>query len=141
MSRRRQGRELVLGCLYAYFSTGEAAEAIFRAQAGRVTYDADTLAYAKRLFLRAISDAEVIDRVIRDRALNWDFARIGLVEKNILRMGIAELWFFPETPAKVVIDEAVDLAREFGAAESGTFINGILDAVYKAMDQAPSDKP
>lgn len=134
MSRRRQGRELVLGCLYAHFSTGEEPEAIFRVQAGRVTYDADTIAYAKRLFLKTVAEADVIDRTIRDRATNWDFSRIGYVEKNLLRAAIAELWHFPETPAKVIIDEAVEMAKEFGAAESGSFINGVLDAVYKLME-------
>jgi N utilization substance protein B len=134
MSRRRQGRELVLGCLYAHFSTGEAPDAIFRVQAARVTYDADTLTYAKRLFIKTIAEAETIDGAIRDRATNWDFSRIGYVEKNILRAAVAELWFFPETPAKVVIDEAVEMAKEFGSAQSGSFINGVLDAVYKQME-------
>lgn len=127
----------MLGCLYAHFSTGEAPETIFREQAGRVTYDADTLAYAKRLFIKTVAEAETIDKSIRDRAVNWDFSRIGYVEKNILRMAIAELWHFPETPAKAVIDEAVELAKEFGSAESGSFINGILDAVYKQSADSP----
>lgn len=123
-----------MGCLYAHFSTGEEPETIFRVQSGRVTYDADTLGYAMRLFLKTIAEADVIDRTIRDRATNWDFSRIGYVEKNILRASIAELWHFPETPAKVIIDEAVEMAKEFGSAESGSFINGVLDAVYKQME-------
>lgn len=123
-----------MGCLYAHFSTGEEPETIFRVQSGRVTYDADTLGYAKRLFLKTIAEADVIDRTIRDRATNWDFSRIGYVEKNILRASIAELWHFPETPAKVIIDEAVEMAKEFGSSESGSFINGVLDAVYKQME-------
>lgn len=127
-----------MGCLYAHFSTGEAPEAIFRVQAGRVTYDADTLTYSKRLFLRTVAEADVIDRTIRDRATNWDFSRIGYVEKNILRAAIAEMWFFPETPAKVIIDEAVELAQEFGSAGSGNFVNGVLDAVYKLSVDAGS---
>lgn len=144
MSRRRQGRELVLGCLYAHYSTGEEPEVIFRVQAGRVTYDADTLTFAKRLFLKTVAEAETIDQTIRDRAANWDFSRIGYVEKNILRASIAELWFFPETPAKVIIDEAVEIAQDFGAAGSGSFINGVLDSVYKQMEPdkaGPSTTP
>ncbi len=144
MSRRRQGRELVLGCLYAHYSTGEAPESIFRVQSGRVTYDADTLTFAKRLFLKTVEEAETIDQTIRDRATNWDFSRIGYVEKNILRASIAELWFFPETPAKVIIDEAIEIAQDFGAAGSGSFINGVLDSVYKQMEPdkaGPSTTP
>lgn len=133
---------MVLGCLYAHFSTGEEPEAIFRVQAGRVTYDADTLTYAKRLFIKTVAEAETIDRTIRDLAANWDFSRIGYVEKNILRAGIAEMWFFPETPAKVIIDEAVEMAKEFGAADSGSFVNGILNAVYKqSVNADPGSAP
>ena len=130
MSRRRQGRELVLGCLYAHYSTGQEPESVFAGQAARVTYDSETLAYARRIFLQAIAAAETIDKTIRDGAAHWDFARIGSVEKNILRAAIGELWFCPETPAAVVIDEAVEMAKEYAGAESGRFVNGILDWVY-----------
>jgi N utilization substance protein B len=139
MSRRRQARELVLGCLYAHYSVGEPVDVVFDGQAKRVTYDAGTLDYARRLFYRTVEDGEKIDRMIRDLATNWDFSRIGAVEKNILRASIAELWHCPETPARVVIDEAVEMAKDYGGAESGRFINGILDAVYKQTDSAPAD--
>ena len=139
MSRRRQARELVLGCLYAHYSVGEPVEAVFDGQAKRVTYDAGTLDYARRLFLKTVEDGEKIDRTIRDLAANWDFSRIGAVEKNILRASIAELWHCPETPGRVIIDEAVDLAKEYAGAESSRFINGILDAVYKQTENALTD--
>jgi len=137
MSRRRQGRELVLGCLYAHFSTGQEPEAVFDAQAARVTYDADTVAYARRIYAKAIAEGEKIDRTIREAATHWDFARIGAVEKNVLRAAIAELWFCPETPARVIMDEAVELTKQYAGAESGAFVNGILDSVYKRSDATP----
>ncbi len=139
MSRRRQARELVLGCLYAHYSVGEPVETVFDGQAKRVTYDTGTLDYARRLFFKTVEDGEKIDRTIRDLAANWDFSRIGAVEKNILRASIAELWHCPETPGRVIIDEAVDLAKEYAGAESGRFINGILDAVYKQTENAAAD--
>ena len=131
MSRRRQGRELALGCLYAHFSTGEAVESIFEGQAKRASCDADTEAYAKRLFLAAIDHAEEIDRTIRDLSAKWDFSRIGAIEKNVLRLAIAELRYCLETPAKVVINEAIELAHDYAGEESHAFVNGILDRVYK----------
>ena len=133
MSRRRQGRELVLGCLYAHFSTGEDPEAIFRVQAGRVTYDADTLGYAKRLFLKSVAEADVIDRTIRDRATNWDFSRIAILDRLILRMAICELLYFKEIPPKVTMNEAIELAKLFSTERSGQFVNGVLDAVLNDM--------
>jgi N utilization substance protein B len=93
--------------------------------------DKETESYARRLFLTAVTEGEVIDRAIREGAINWDFGRIGHVEKNLLRLAIAELWYFPETPGKVVINEAVELAREYAGEESCSFINALLDRVYK----------
>jgi N utilization substance protein B len=132
MSRRRQGRELALGCLYAHHSTGQPIDDVFAGQAKRMTYDRDTEDYARRLFKAAIEHGEEIDQAIRESAVNWDFARIGHVEKNILRLAIAEMRFFLDTPAKVVINEALELARAYVDEESRAFINGILDRVYKS---------
>lgn len=131
MSRRRQGRELALGCLYAHFSTGEAVETVFEGQAKRASCDAETEAYAHRIFLATIDHAEEIDRTIRELSAKWDFSRIGAIEKNLLRLAIAELRYCLETPAKVVINEAVELARDYAGEESHAFVNGILDRVYK----------
>jgi len=131
MSRRRQGRELALGCLYAHYSTGQPVEDVFMGQAKRMSCDQGTQEYARRLLQAAIDHGEEIDRDIRERATNWDFGRIGQMEKNILRLSIAELRFLPETPAKVIINEALELTREFAGEESRTFVNAILDRVYK----------
>lgn len=132
MSRRRQARELVLGCLYAYSMTGEDPDAVFGEQSKRQTYDAATVEYARRIFRDAYGRAEEIDRVIRAQSEHWDFARIGAVEKNILRAAVAELSSCPETPGAVVINEAVELAKSYASERSGAFVNGILDAVYKS---------
>jgi N utilization substance protein B len=131
MSRRRQGRELVLGCLYAHYSTGQALNEVFDGQAKRMSCDKSTQVYARKVLDAAIDHGEEIDRDIRELATNWDFSRIGQMEKNILRMAIAELRFLPETPAKVIINEALELTREFAGEESRAFVNAIIDRVYK----------
>jgi len=139
MSRRRQGRELALGCLYAHFSTGEPVETVFEGQSRRMTTDAETASYAHRLFASAVEHGEEIDRLIRESSVNWDFARIGQIEKNILRLAIAELKFCLETPAAVAINEALELARDYAAEESRSFINAVLDRVYKGGNAAASN--
>ena len=131
MSRRRQGRELALGCLYAHYSTGQLVDEVFTGQAKRMSCDQGTQGYARRLVQAAIDHGEEIDRVIREGSTNWDFGRIGQMEKNILRISIAELRYLPETPAKVIINEALELTREFAGEESRSFVNAILDRVYK----------
>lgn len=131
MSRRRQGRELALGCLYAHYSTGQDLDEVFAGQATRMSCDQGTQEYSRRLLQAAIDHGEEIDRDIREMATNWDFGRIGQMEKNILRISIAELRFLPETPAKVIINEALELTKEFAGEESRAFVNAILDRVYK----------
>ncbi len=126
---------MALGCLYAHYSTGEAVETVFAGQAARMTCDADTEGYARRLFLSAVEHGEEVDRLIRDQAVNWDFARIGYMEKNILRLAISELKYFIETPAKVVMNEAIELARDYVDEASRSFINGVLDRVYKLENE------
>jgi len=71
----------------------------------------------------------------------WDINRMGLVDRNILRLALYELTMPERTPVRVVLDEAIELAREFGTEESPAFVNGVLDAVRKRMqgeEQAPS---
>ena len=144
MSRRRQARELVLGCLYARESTGQDPEAIFADQSMRQSYDPATREYARRIFACACDNAETIDRAIKAGAAHWNFDRIGSVEKNILRAAIAELKHCPETPAAVIIDEAVELAKAYAGEDSGGFVNGVLDWVYKHSEEdevpAPRDR-
>lgn len=64
---------------------------------------------------------------------NWDFQRIAILDRVILRMGICELIFFKEIPPKVSMNEAIELAKLFSTERSGQFINGVLDAVLNEM--------
>ena len=76
-----------------------------------------------------------IDRRISEKAENWKLDRMPLVDRNVLRMAIYEM-SRKETPAAVVIDEALELARQFSGDESVSFINGVLDAVHREQDAA-----
>ena len=78
-----------------------------------------------------------IDEAIETQVRNWKMERIGGVERNILRLGIYELLFAPDPqPRRVVINEAVDIAKYFCSAESGRFVNGVLDAIAKKRDES-----
>lgn len=83
------------------------------------------------------SQAEEIDRQIEARSANWRLERMAVVDRNILRLAIYEL-SRAEVPAVVIIDEAIELARQFSNQESLSFINGVLDAVYKQAKGAGS---
>lgn len=88
-------------------------------------------AYTRELCREAWSRHEGYDQVIRSTADHWDVGRMAIVDRNILRMALYELIERPDVPARVVIDEAIELGREFGAAETPHFINGVLDAIWK----------
>jgi len=91
-----------------------------------------TRAFANKLFEGAAKDIAVLDALIVGHADNWRFERLAAIDRAILRLAIHEMRV-GETPAKVVLNEAVDLAKKFSSEESGAFVNGILDAVHKSL--------
>lgn len=83
-----------------------------------------------------------IDRIITETAPEWPLESITVVDRNILRLGIYELRFAtaPDVPPKVAINESIELAKTFGGASSGKFVNGILGAIYKQMGEPRKDE-
>jgi N utilization substance protein B len=91
-----------------------------------------TRAFANKLFEGAAQEAAALDATIVKHADNWRFERLAAIDRAILRLAIHEL-NGKDTPAKVVLNEAVELAKKFSSEESGAFVNGILDAVHKSL--------
>jgi N utilization substance protein B len=81
---------------------------------------------------------ELIDALIADVSKSYDFERIPRIERNILRLGVFELFFSSATPPKVAIAEAIRLTRKFSSAESAAFVNAILDGLYQSVVQKRS---
>ena len=80
-----------------------------------------------------VSKLAEIDDIIKKHATEWPIDQITLVDRNVLRLGIYELLFLKQVPPKVVINEAVELAKTFGGESSGKFLNGVLGTLYKEM--------
>ncbi len=105
-----------------------------------------TLADAHELLSGALAARDEADSILARHAKHWDMSRLALVDRNILRLAAAEL-LDRQTPPKVVISEAIRLAREFSTADSGRFVNGVIDAVLKELqaddpaDDAASANP
>lgn len=91
-----------------------------------------TRAFANRLFEGAAQDTAAIDELIVKQAENWRLERLAVIDRAILRLAIYELRT-TDTPPKVILNEAVDLAKKFSSEEAGSFVNGILDAVRKSL--------
>lgn len=103
--------------------------------------DDDTRAFARSLVERAVAEAARVDELITAASRNWRLERMSRVDRNILRLATGEL--LPSTagaaptPVRIVINEAIELAKRFGTAESAAFVNGILDRVAAALGRGP----
>jgi N utilization substance protein B len=91
-----------------------------------------TRAFANKLFEGAAKDVAILDALIVGHSDNWRFERMAAIDRAILRLAIHEM-NGRDTPPKVVLNEAVELAKKFSSAESGAFVNGVLDAVHKSL--------
>lgn len=89
-----------------------------------------------RLIKGVTANLEDLDRMIESRSHNWRLARMAGVDRNILRLAVYEMTFCQDVPNKVAINEAIELAKDFGTDESGSFINGILDSIR--LDCSPN---
>ena len=78
-----------------------------------------------------------VDELLKKFSTNWPQDRMAVIDRNILRLGISELIFDSTTPPKVVINEAIEIAKKFGTDESPDFINGILDQIFKGSKVVP----
>jgi len=90
-------------------------------------------AYLVKLVEGVAAHQEELDALIRQYSEHWRLERMAAVDRNVLRLALFELKYQPTIPAKVVINEAVELAKRYGSEESGAFVNGILDRVREAV--------
>ena len=130
---RRKARELALQTLYA-LEIGEAQgewQAVFDRIAEAAFCAPENRLYARDLVHKTVASLVAIDERIIRHAANWELKRMAALDRNILRLAVCELVNFSEVPFKVVIDEAVELAKLYGTDESGRFVNGIIDSIRR----------
>jgi N utilization substance protein B len=133
---RRESRRLALQVLYAADLTPrEAPDAVFERVAENFDLHPGALAFAKELVCGTMAARDAIDARIAAHARNWRLERMAAVDRNLLRLSVYELTA-TDTPAQVVINEAVELARNFGGDRSPAFVNGVLDAIARDVEPA-----
>ena len=98
--------------------------------------DDETRGFTEDLYRIATSRSVEIDGLIEQHSQNWRLERMPVVDRNLLRAGIAEMLGFPKTPAAIVINESLEVARRYAAPESIHFLNGVLDAVARDLLKA-----
>jgi len=138
MTKRRQARELVLRGLYAYEILPRDADEIFVDLTKGSELEEEHIRFARHYFDLVVKKTEFLDREISIIAENWDIERIALIDKLIIRMALCEMYFMPDIPEKVAINEAIDLSKVYSTLESSAFVNGILDAAL-AKSRRPVD--
>ncbi|MFH1143115.1 MAG: transcription antitermination factor NusB [Candidatus Eisenbacteria bacterium] len=126
---RPKAREVVMRVLYEAEVTGDDAREILALAFGRLRLTAEGRRYAEALLEARLRHRTRLDKEIQATLEHWDLDRLGLVERSILRLAAAELFHLPETPARVVLDEALCLAHRYGDPRSAGFVNGVLDAL------------
>lgn len=131
MGMRRRARELALQLLYQHEHTGADLEAMQR-EFDEWTGATDSVReFADFLLRGTLANLEELDEELGVQTAHWRLERLAAVDRNILRLALFELTRLPDTPPAVVIDEAIEIAKKFGAEESGRFVNGVLDGFVK----------
>ena len=129
MRKRTQARELALQILYKRDLNPEPIETILNSFCESKPFPEDIRQYADRLVRGTVENQEQIDEVLIKYTEHWELHRMAVVDRNILRFSTYELLYLEEIPPKVVINEAVNIAKKFSQEESGKFVNGILDKI------------
>jgi N utilization substance protein B len=124
--QRRDAREFLLAALYRREHVETTlAEMLAEVEPG------DQREYIETVFDGVLARLDEIDRMIGERTVGWRFERVALIDRNILRLGVYELLFLDEVPPEVAMDEAVELAKKYGTEQARSFVNGILDRIWK----------
>ena len=137
---RRMAREAVLQALYASAITGEDSDKILKDILNRRSYETSLIKYITDLFESAIDNKEWCEDQIKSRLNNWEFDRVALLDRLLLIVAISEIYFVEDVPPKVSISEAIEIAKIYCNEDSSSFVNGVLDNVYKAMPVGAKEK-
>ena len=132
MGTRRKAREYALQMLFQWDINRESVDSTSFWE--NTDEPPAVVSFARRLVTQTIEHVEKIDEFIRRHAEHWRLDRMTVVDRNILRLATQEFLYDRETPKSVVINEAIEIARRFGAEESPQFINGVLDSIKKELE-------
>jgi transcription antitermination protein NusB len=132
---RRQIREKILQALYTLeLRDVDTESATHWLLTKEIMDDPNAMKFFSHLMGNIVRNREEIDRYISKHTFNWDMSRIAIIDKNILRMALAEILYCEDIPPKVSINEAIEIAKKFSSTDkSSKFVNGILDAIFNDL--------
>lgn len=139
MTRRSRAREVALQLLFQRdLNPGTGRAALERFAADRLR-EPVLITFCLALYDGVVTNLDAIDTRLAAAAENWRLPRMAAVDRNVLRLGAFEVLFATETPAAVALNEAIELARRYGAKDSPAFVNGVLDAL-RPKDAPPAEQ-
>jgi N utilization substance protein B len=141
MGIRHQGRELALQALYRIDICGGASNEDLRAFFDSFTADPSARRFAMQLIDGVAAEIPGLDAHISATLEHWSITRLSRVDHNILRLALFELLHMDEIPARVTIDEAIELAKSYGDHDSGRFVNGVLDEIAGRLNLKQKGEP
>ncbi|OQC43053.1 MAG: hypothetical protein BWX66_00108 [Deltaproteobacteria bacterium ADurb.Bin058] len=134
MSMRRRARECALQLLYMWeFHRGFDPVATEALWLDRGFADAGIREFANKLVNGVVANIDEIDELVRVASLNWRIDRMATVDRNIIRLATYEMKQSPETPLKVILNEAIELSKRYGTEDSSAFVNGVLDKIGSTL--------
>ncbi|MGF1506136.1 MAG: transcription antitermination factor NusB [Chloroflexi bacterium] len=131
---RRRARGAVLEALYELDTTDHSVEEVLEGRFSTLLLDEKSRVFVRTIVENVWSYRTQLDAFIGEHAPEWPVAQLAVVDRNVLRMGAYELTGAMDTPYKVAINEAVELAKTYGSASAGRFVNGVLGAVANHID-------
>jgi transcription antitermination protein NusB len=135
MARRSRARQVVLQLLYQEdLNPGHDPAVADRFLRTRLNRDPELIEFARALLAGVRTHRPAIDRQLGKRAANWTLERMAVTDRNVLRLAAFEI-LYTDTPGRVAINEALELAKRFGAAHSAPFVNGVLDRLLHDQPQ------
>ena len=137
MGKRREARESALKFLYQTEFNSENPSLELDSFCGRLNTSEEVQSFTRVLIKKFLMHQKEVDELLKNISSNWTQDRMAVIDRNILRLGISELLFDSTTPPKVVINEAIEIAKKFGTDESPDFINGVLDKILKDSKVVP----
>lgn len=148
MGKRRSSRKTALQFLYQVDSaSGESSPKSSNLRSSFESFcllhheaaDREMLEFAFLLCRGVLENIDAIDGILNSCSENWKVSRMSMIDRNILRLSVCEIVFLSDIPLPVTINEAIEVAKEFGSETSAAFINGILDKIGKSMERGEFD--
>jgi N utilization substance protein B len=135
MKSRTKARSIALQVLYEIDISGHLPGIVLTGQFERLTMEDDLKLFISQIVSGVVRNKTILDEFIADFAPEWPLEQVAIIDRNLLRMALWEIAVFQKTPVKVVVNEAVELAKIYGSDASPRFINGVLGGLLENLEE------